>query len=93
MYHRATGMLYKYSNYYFIFLLSKIGLNTELAAAILAANCVALSIRRLSLIRLAIVKNKLLNSFASSSDSRKVITKFDYNCASNINCQEVRSKL
>jgi hypothetical protein len=65
-------------------------LNTEFAGAILATNRIASLVRGLSLIRLAVVENELLNCFTGSSDSREVVTKFHHDCDgdSDINCIE-----
>ena len=85
-------MLCKNSNDCFILLSSKVCSNTEFAGAILATNRIASLVRGLSLIRLAVVENELLNCFTGSSDSREVVTKFHHDCDSvsdsNINCME-----
>jgi hypothetical protein len=85
-------MLCKNSNNCFILLSSKVCSNTEFTRAILARDRIASLIRGFSLIRLAVVENKLPNSFTGSSDSREVVTEFHHDCDSDsisnsdINC-------
>jgi hypothetical protein len=75
-------MLNKHSNNRLMLLLCKVGTNPKFAAPILTMNSIPLLVRMLSLVGLAIVENKLLYCFTSSTNSWEVIAKFNHNCNS-----------
>jgi hypothetical protein len=76
-------MLSEYSNNCFILLLCKVGTNAKFAASILTIDCIPSLVRVLGFVRLAVVENKLLNCFTSSTDSWEVIAKFNHDCDSD----------
>ena len=84
--YRTASMLNEYSNNCFMLLLCKVSTNAKFAASILTIDSIPPLVRVLGLVRLAIVENKLLYCFTSSTNSWEVITKFNHNRDSNSTC-------